>query len=246
MTTPELLPPLLELRAISRTYAQGAHAVLALREIDLHIQVGETLAIVGASGSGKSTLLNILGMLDSPSSGGYFFREQNVVDLDENQRADLRNRALGFVFQQCHLVPYLNCLQNASLPLLYRGADVRLTTDAAADMLQLVGLGHRMTHRPSELSGGERQRVALARALIGKPQILLADEPTGALDSATGRRILELMLELTSEVGSTLIMVTHDHGVAKAMRRQIHMKDGVMIQDSAVERLLLPGESHEH
>jgi putative ABC transport system ATP-binding protein len=217
---------LLDLRQVQRRHAMGNAMVNALDGIDLSVQAGEGLAITGPSGCGKSSLLNVLGLLDRPSSGQYHFAGQDVLALAPRALARLRGRCIGFVFQQFHLLPHLSALDNVALPLRYGSLDAAEVPRRAADALAAVGLSERALHRPAQLSGGQCQRVAIARALVGRPQLLLADEPTGALDSASGERVLDLMLDLHREHGMTLIVVTHDAAVARRLQRCVSLRDG--------------------
>lgn len=217
---------LLELRRVSREFRVGEETVRALRDVDLKVEAGEVLALVGPSGSGKSTVMNVMGLLDTPSSGDYLFDGRLTRSLTAAERADLRNRAIGFVFQQFHLLPHLNAAQNVELPLLYRGVPPAAAAHAARDALAAVGMGHRSAHRPAQLSGGEKQRVAIARAVGGRPRLLLADEPTGALDSATGARVLEVLQGAARDSGAALVMITHDTGIARRLPRRVVMGDG--------------------
>jgi len=229
-----MAPSVVELQGISRIYYLGRNEVHALREVDLRIEPGEMLAIMGSSGSGKSTLMNVIGCLDSPTSGRYFLDGVSVNELDKNQLADLRNQKLGFVFQGFNLLARTSALDNVELPLLYdrtgRFADTRALAAAA---LARVGLAERLDHQPSELSGGQQQRVAIARALVVQPRLLLADEPTGNLDSRTSIDIMALFQEL-NEQGITIVVVTHEADMARYVRRRIEMRDGRIISDQPV------------
>ena len=213
---------------LTRTFEVGSSIVNALHGIDLDVDTGEFVALMGASGSGKSTLLHILGCLDTPTGGSYLLEERDVSILSKDERARMRNSRIGFVFQTFNLLPRLNALENVMLPLLYKGRckDAR---QRATEMLDRVGLTPRARHQPNELSGGERQRIAIARALVTAPALLLADEPTGNLDSKTGAEITALLGELSSE-GHTILMVTHDAKVAEFAGRILHMQDGAILQ----------------
>jgi putative ABC transport system ATP-binding protein len=212
---------------IARSYDLGGVTVPALRGVSLTVDRGDYLAIVGASGSGKSTLMHLLGALDRPTSGSLLIDGRDVSTLGPAEMARLRNETIGFVFQSFHLLPRTTARDNVALPLVYRGTGRRERRERAAAMLERVGLAHRVDHRPNQMSGGEQQRVAIARALITSPSVLLADEPTGNLDSATGRQVLTLLESLNAE-GVAVVLVTHDHDVASRARRQIVMKDGLI------------------
>ncbi len=220
--------------ALTRDYEIGAEVVHALRGVDLHVRRNEFVAIMGPSGSGKSTLMNLIGCLDTPTSGEYWLAGQRVSDLRDRDLARIRNREIGFVFQTFNLLPRATALHNVELPLIYGGVRARQRRERAAAALEAVGLGDRKEHRPAELSGGQRQRVAVARALVTDPTILLADEPTGNLDSVTGEEIMHL-LETLYVQGQTIILVTHEHDIAAHARRQVHIKDGVIDRDTATE-----------
>ena len=224
--------PLVELRGITRTYGHGDVAFQALRGIDLAIAAGEFVAVMGPSGSGKSTAMNLLGCLDTPSSGAYRFRGIAVEQLDRNQRALLRRRCLGFVFQGFNLLARTTALENVELPLLYRGEPVAERHAAARAALQRVGLAERAGHTPAELSGGQQQRVAIARAIVTNPLLLLADEPTGNLDSQRSHEIMELLVALNREQGITVVMVTHEPDMAAYASRIVHFVDGRVDRDS--------------
>jgi putative ABC transport system ATP-binding protein len=223
---------LIAVNNLSKTYDSGTLSVQALRNVSFQIDKGEFVAIMGASGSGKSTLMNLLGCLDRPTSGHYALEGLEIASLKSNQLAEVRNRRIGFVFQSFNLLPRATALENTELPLLY--GRVLNPTEIAMQALERVGLKHRAKHKPTELSGGEKQRVAIARALVNKPSIILADEPTGNLDSTTGEEILSLFHELNTE-DVTIILVTHEEEVARQAKRILKMKDGKIIQDQAVK-----------
>jgi len=216
---------MINMQAISREYRSGESVVHALRDADLNINAGEYLAILGPSGSGKSTLMHILGCLDSPSSGRYLLDGQDISQLDVNAMARVRNRTIGFVFQRFHLLPRASALQNVAMPLRFAGVKTAERNRRATELLEKVGLNDRIHHLPSELSGGQQQRVAIARALANNPKLLLADEPTGNLDSVSGAAIIELLEELHKE-GTTIVVVTHDEQLAGRTPRVIRMLDG--------------------
>ena len=219
---------MIEVERLSKIYQMGEQKVSALDGVDFRIEKGEFVAIMGPSGSGKSTLMNLLGCLDLPSSGIYRLENLDIQDLKPDQLAEVRNRRIGFVFQSFNLLPRATALENTELPLLY--GRVPKSTEIAFQALERVGLAHRAKHKPTELSGGERQRVAIARALVNGPAIILADEPTGNLDSTTGKEILNLFLELNQE-GVTLILVTHEQKIAQQAKRIMQMRDGKIIAD---------------
>ena len=223
---------LIDLRNINKTYRNGDQELKVLKNINLTVEEGEFVAIMGPSGSGKSTLMNIIGMLDRPSTGEYFLENEDVANLGDKKLAKVRNNQIGFVFQQFFLLSKLNALQNVELPLIYAGVSQGSRKNLAKQYLEKVDLGTRMTHLPSELSGGQKQRVAIARALVNNPSIILADEPTGALDTKTGEQIMELLMELNAE-GKTIIMVTHEPEIDAYAKRQIVIRDGVISSDSA-------------
>jgi len=220
---------------LTREYVMGAEVVHALRGVDIQIKKNEFVACMGPSGSGKSTLMNLIGCLDTPTSGEYWLNGQQVSDLSDDQLARIRNKEIGFVFQTFNLLPRADALHNVELPLIYAGMPAKERRARAARSLEQVGLGDRMDHRPNELSGGQRQRVAIARALVNDPSILLADEPTGNLDSATGSEIMALFQEL-HDSGQTIVLVTHEHDIAVHARRQIHLLDGKIERDERMER----------
>ena len=215
---------------LTREYHMGAEVVHALRGVDIQIKKNEFVAIMGPSGSGKSTLMNLIGCPDTPTNGEYWLNGQKVSDLTDDELARIRNKEIGFVFQTFNLLPRADALHNVELPLIYAGMSARERRDRAAGSLKQVGLADRMDHRPNELSGGQRQRVAIARALVNAPSILLADEPTGNLDSATGNEIMQLFQEL-HDTGQTIVLVTHEHDIAAHARRQIHLHDGKVSRD---------------
>jgi putative ABC transport system ATP-binding protein len=217
---------LIELEAVTKIFGSGAAAVRALDAVDLAIDAGEFTALMGPSGSGKSTAMNVIGALDTPTSGAYRFRGVDVARLDRRRRALLRRKHIGFVFQGFNLLPRTSALENVELPLVYRGLPPAERSARARQALASVGLHGREHHTPGELSGGQQQRVALARALVGEPSVLLADEPTGNLDTRTSREILELMTRLNGERGITIVMVTHDPDMAACARRVVHFVDG--------------------
>ncbi len=216
---------LIEVENLWKTYDMGHEQVNALRGVDMKIEKGEYVAIMGPSGSGKSTLMNLIGCLDTPSKGTYRLNNQAVADLNDDELARIRNKEIGFVFQTFNLLPRATALHNVELPLIYNGTSRELRRESAERAMQIVGLGDRMTHRPNELSGGQRQRVAVARALVNNPSILLADEPTGNLDTSTGMEIMGLLADLHRS-GNTLIVVTHEYDIAKFADRIIFLRDG--------------------
>jgi putative ABC transport system ATP-binding protein len=221
---------LIVLQNLARTYAMGGETVYALRDVTLTIARGEYVAIMGPSGSGKSTLMNIIGCLDTPTGGRYELNGVAVSEMDDNQLAEIRNREIGFVFQTFNLLPRSNALRNVELPLIYGGMPAEERRAVALQAIQKVGLADRASHRPNELSGGQRQRVAIARALVNRPSLLLADEPTGNLDSRTGTEIMALFDELYQQ-GNTIILVTHEEDIARHARRIIRLRDGLIAAD---------------
>lgn len=227
---------LIRLTNINKSYKNGDQELRVLKDIDLEVEEGEFLAIMGPSGSGKSTLMNIIGLLDRSTTGNYWLEGQEVSQLSEKKLASVRNDQIGFVFQQFFLLSKLNALQNVELPLIYAGVPANQRKKLAKRYLEKVELAERMTHLPSELSGGQKQRVAIARALVNTPAIILADEPTGALDSKTGQQIMELLTELNNE-GKTIIMVTHEPEIAAYAKRKIVLRDGIITEDSRREEV---------
>jgi len=221
---------MIRMRGIRKVYSTGRVEVEALRGVDLDIGANEYVAVVGPSGSGKSTLMNIVGCLDTPSSGEYILSGETVAGLDRNRLAEIRNRRVGFVFQNFNLLPYATALENVELPLLFAGVPSAERRARAEEMLRRVDLADRMDHKPTELSGGQMQRVAIARALVNTPAIVLADEPTGNLDSASGKAIVTLFAELHA-AGQTIVMITHDQTVAKLASRVVQIRDGQIVED---------------
>ena len=221
---------MIKINSLSKEYVMGDNKLLALNDVSVSINEGEFVSIMGSSGSGKSTLMNIIGCLDVPSSGDYFFRDNNICSLTSNNLAELRNKDIGFVFQNFNLLPRLNALENVVLPLLYSGKNLKERNKLALDALECVGLNDRIHHRPNQLSGGQQQRVSIARAIAGSPKLILADEPTGALDSKTSLEIMKILNDLNSK-GITIVLVTHEDDIANYGSRIIKMKDGKIIED---------------
>jgi putative ABC transport system ATP-binding protein len=247
--------PLLRFVDLKKSYPLGDVTVHALRGVSLDIEAGAFFAIVGASGSGKSTLMNILGLLDRPTSGSYYLEGQDVSGFDRDRRAELRNRKIGFVFQNFSLLPRTTALENVELPLLYngRGRTPKQRHEQALKLLRAVGLGERADHKPNQLSGGQQQRVAIARALVNEPELILADEPTGNLDSRTSIEIMEILQRLNREHGITIILITHEHDIAEYATRVVTVRDGRVLsdlpvtsrRDAAQELAALPVEQTE-
>ncbi len=243
---PEGVPEMAEgdivirIREITRHYRMGETVVRALNGVSFDVERNEYIAIMGPSGSGKSTLMNMIGCLDTPTSGEYILNGERVSELSDAELAGVRNREIGFVFQTFHLLPRTDCLRNVELPLIYAGVRRGERRERAAEALRRVGLGDRMHHRPNELSGGQRQRVAIARALVNRPSILLADEPTGNLDSKTGEEIMHLFEEL-HRAGNTIVLVTHENDIAAHARRILRLRDGLIESDERVENPVLAG-----
>jgi len=223
-------PVVIDIENITKDYVMGEETVRALRGVSLQIHRNEYIAIMGPSGSGKSTLMNMLGCLDTPPSGRYEFNGKNVAEMNDDELAAIRNREIGFVFQTFNLLPRSTSLRNVELPLIYAGIDPKTREERATQVLVDVGLGDRIHHKPNELSGGQRQRVAIARALVNNPSIILADEPTGNLDSKTGEEIMALLEDLYRR-GNTIILVTHERDIAVHARRTVHLRDGLIESD---------------
>lgn len=221
---------ILQLNHVYKTYLQGKLEVPVLKDICLQVEKGEYLAIMGPSGSGKTTLMNLIGCLDVPTEGEYLLEDQNIGTMDDNALAEIRNKYIGFVFQHFYLLPKMTALDNVALPLLYAGVPQKERRERAAEALKAVGLEERMNFLPNQLSGGQCQRVAIARAMVGKPQLLLADEPTGALDTAAGNQVMEIFKQL-SDQGMTIIMITHEPSIAACAKKTYHILDGRLITD---------------
>ena len=232
MTAPK---DMLRLVDIHRSYRLGPVTTQVLRGVDLEVGAGDLVSIMGASGSGKTTLMNIVGLLDRPTSGTCFLDGRDVSGLGDDALSTLRNQRIGFVFQSFHLLPRLTALENVCLPLVYRGAGRAETTRRAHAVLERVGMGDRLHHRPDQLSGGQKQRAAIARALVGEPALLLADEPTGALDAGTAREVMELLLELNAERRVTILIITHDPLVARQCARRVRIRDGRLLETATRE-----------
>jgi putative ABC transport system ATP-binding protein len=232
---------MIELNHIVKKYGRGTQQLTILDDISLTVESGDLVAIVGPSGSGKSTLMNTIGLLDIPTSGSYTLDGVATEKMSDNQLAGLRNRKIGFIFQQFNLLPRLTAIENVELPMIYGGYSKKQRRERAHEMLELLGMGERWHHKPSQLSGGQQQRVAIARALAISPALLLADEPTGALDSRTGNEVLELILKL-NEQGNTIVLITHDLHIANNARRVVSLRDGVIVGDDRL-RPLQPAEA---
>ncbi|UKS31059.1 ABC transporter ATP-binding protein [Paenibacillus sp. HWE-109] len=221
---------MIELKEITKTYKRGLEDLPILRGISLSVAEGDFVAIIGPSGSGKSTLMNTIGLLDVPTSGSYILDGVVTEHMNDNALAELRNQKIGFIFQQFNLLPRLSAMENVELPMIYAGIAKKERRERAHNMLKMLGMGERGHHKPSELSGGQQQRVAIARALAISPSLILADEPTGALDSRTGEEVLELILQLNAQ-GNTIVLITHDHHIADNAQRVVALRDGVIIDD---------------
>ncbi|PKL44491.1 MAG: macrolide ABC transporter ATP-binding protein [Candidatus Riflebacteria bacterium HGW-Riflebacteria-2] len=232
MTAELQTTPVIELKGIKKTFRVGVLDLPILKGIDLSIHKGEMTAITGTSGGGKSTLMNIIGLLDEPTAGAYSFEGREVINLDDDELSSIRNKKIGFVFQQFNLLPRLSAAENVAMPLLYRGESIRKSDTTARTFLEKVGMGDRADHNPMELSGGQQQRVAIARALAGNPSIILADEPTGALDSKVGQEIMDLFLRLNREDGITIVMITHDPRIATQCAKRCNICDGLIKRES--------------
>lgn len=238
MDTTQTTQPIIQIRDLKRFYKMGQTIVKALDGVTFNVNRNEYIAVMGPSGSGKSTLMNIIGCLDTPTEGTYILNDNNVSDLEDSELAEVRNREIGFVFQTFNLLPRTDCLANVELPLIYSGMKSSARRERAISTLNKVGLGDRLDHKPNELSGGQRQRVAIARALVNDPSILLADEPTGNLDSKTGEEIMLLFEELY-KAGNTIIVVTHEQEIAEHARRIVRLRDGLIESDEKVANPVL-------
>jgi len=238
-TSGDAVPVVIETKGLSKDYVLGGETVRAVRGVDLQIRVGEFVALMGPSGSGKTTFMNLLGCLDTPTAGEYWLNGQNVSLLSEGQLARIRNKEIGFVFQTFNLLARASSLHNVELPLIYAGVGSSERKRRAQESLEMVGLGERMYHKPPQLSGGQRQRVAIARALVNQPAILLADEPTGNLDSQTGDEVMGIFTSL-NDAGQTIVLVTHEHDIAEHAKRQIFLRDGLIERDVFTENRRIP------
>ncbi len=227
---------MIQVEGLTKVYRMGTVEVAALKGVDLVVESGEFVAIMGPSGSGKSTLMNILGCLDQPTSGSYLLDGLPVSKMTDNQLAEIRNRKIGFVFQNYNLLPRTTAIHNVEIPLVYSGLSLGKRREKAIAALQGVGLGSRLNHRPNELSGGEQQRVAIARSLVNEPSIILADEPTGNLDTRTGQEIIDIFQRLNQERGITIVFVTHDSEVARCTRRIVRLRDGLIVGQEIVDK----------
>lgn len=233
-----------EIKNLTKAYHDGNTETVALRGVNFAVRKGEFVAIMGPSGSGKSTLLHLLGLLDIPTSGNYFFDGKDVTSFSQNDLADIRNTKMGFVFQAFNLLPRTTVLENVKLPLTYSGVPEAQWEKMAKDAVEAVGLGHRMYHEPAELSGGEKQRVAIARALVNNPQVIFADEPTGNLDSKSGKNIMQIIQTLNEKQGRTIILITHETATAEHAERIIRLKDGEIESDMPVKNRLSPNDEY--
>lgn len=224
----------IELKNITKDYRMGENIIHVLRGVSLNIEEGELLAIMGPSGSGKSTMMNTIGLLDKPTSGEYWLKGKEVSSLSSDELANLRNHTIGFIFQAFFLLPKLTALQNVSMPMSYRSEKSDDVKKRALECLDKVGIKHLANHKPSEMSGGQQQRVAIARAIVGHPSIILADEPTGALDTKTSEEVMAMLIDINKKAGTTVIIITHDPEVAEQCQRTVHIRDGLIAEESAV------------